>query len=63
MARVVKNPAATAGDRRDVGSIPGSGRSPGEGYGTYSSILTWRILWSEDSGGLYSKELQRVGHD
>ena len=30
---VVKNPSANAGDIRDVGSIPGSGRSPGGGYG------------------------------
>ena len=28
---VVKNPPANAGDTRDVGSVPGSGRSPGEG--------------------------------
>ena len=28
---VVKNPPATAGDIRDAGSVPGSGRSPGEG--------------------------------
>ena len=30
---VVKNPPASAGDRRDVGSIPGSGGSPGGGHG------------------------------
>ena len=30
---VVKNPPASAGEVRDVGSIPGSGRSPGEGSG------------------------------
>ena len=30
---VVKNLPATAGDARDVGSIPGLGRSPGEGNG------------------------------
>ena len=30
---VVKNPAANAGDVRDTPSIPGSGRSPGEGNG------------------------------
>ena len=30
---VVKNPPANAGDARDVGSVPGSGRSPGEGNG------------------------------
>ena len=29
--KVVKSPPANAGDARDVGSIPGSGRSPGEG--------------------------------
>ena len=28
---MVKNPPANAGDPRDVGSVPGSGRSPGEG--------------------------------
>ena len=31
---MVKNPPANAGDARDVGSIPGSGRSPGEGNGS-----------------------------
>ena len=31
VALVVKNSPASAGDVRDVGSIPGSGRSPGEG--------------------------------
>ena len=30
---LVKNPPANAGDARDVGSIPGLGRSPGEGSG------------------------------
>ena len=39
---VVKNPPANAGDIRDVGSIPGSGRSPGEGNGNHSSILAWK---------------------
>ena len=33
MALVVKNSPANAGDIRDMGSIPGSGRSPGEGNG------------------------------
>ena len=32
-AALVKNPPARAGDVRDVGSIPGWGRSPGEGNG------------------------------
>ena len=30
---IVKNPSASAGDKRDSGLIPGSGRSPGEGNG------------------------------
>ena len=29
----VKNPAANAGNLKDLGSVPGSGRSPGGGYG------------------------------
>ena len=33
MALVLKNLTANAGDVRDVGSIPGSGRSPGGGHG------------------------------
>ena len=32
VALVVKNPPVNAGDKRDTGSIPGSGRSPGEGH-------------------------------
>ena len=34
VALVVKNPPASAGDIRDTGSIPGLGRSPGEGNGS-----------------------------
>ena len=34
VALVVKNPPANAGDTRDLGSIPGSGRPPGEGSGS-----------------------------
>ena len=61
---VVKNLPANAGDLRDVGSIPGLGRSPGgEGDATHSSILAWRIPWTEDPGGLQSIKSQRVGHD
>ena len=29
----------------------------------YSSILAWRIPWTEEPGGLRSMGLQRVGHD
>ena len=34
-----------------------------EGRATHSSILTWRIPWTEEPGELQSIELQRVGHD
>ena len=30
---------------------------------THSSILAWRIPWTEEPGGLQSVELQRVRHD
>ena len=56
----VKNPPANA---QDTGSIPGSGRSPGEGNGTHSSILVWEIPWTEQPGGLQSMGSKRVGHD
>ena len=36
----------------DPGSIPGSGRSPGEGNGKALSILAWKIPWTEEPGGL-----------
>ena len=39
MALLVKNPPASAGDVKDMGSIPGSGRSPGEGHDNHSSIM------------------------
>ena len=46
-----KNPPANAGDIRDLGSIPGSGRSLKEGMAIHSSILAWRIPWTEEPGG------------
>ena len=44
----------------DQGSIPGSGRSPGEGHGNHSSNLAWEIPWTEESGGLQSMVSQRI---
>ena len=38
-----KNPPADAGDAGDLGSIPGSGRSPGQEMTTHSSVLAWTI--------------------
>ena len=43
VAQIIKNLLANAGDLRDMGSIPGSRRSPGEGNGTHFSIFAWRI--------------------
>ena len=34
-----------------LGLIPGLGRSPGEEVATHSSILAWRIPWTEDHEG------------
>ena len=45
---VGKESACNAGD---LASIPGSERSPGEGNATHSSILAWRIPWTEEPGG------------
>ena len=50
-----KESAYNAGD---IGSIPGLGRSPGEG-----SILAWRLPWREKPGRLQSMRSQRVGHN
>ena len=43
--------ACSAGDSS---SIPESGRSPGEGMATHSSILAWGIPWTEEPSGLQS---------
>ena len=62
----VKNLLANAGDVRNTGSIPGSGRSPEQEMATQSSIPfqgSWKIPWTEEPGGLQSTGSQRVGHD
>ena len=61
-ALVVKNTPANAGHIRDLGLIPGSRRSPKEVMATHSSILAWRIPWTEEPGGLQSIGLKRVRH-
>ena len=53
---MVKNLPTKTGD---TGSILGSGRSPA----THSSILAWRIPWTEEPGGLQSRGSQRVWHN
>ena len=63
VALVIKNLLAKAGDIKEVGSIPVLGRSPEEGKATHSSIVAWRIPWTEEPGGQQSIGLQRVRHD
>ena len=60
---MVKDLPANAGDIKDVGLIPGSGRSLEEGMATHFSILAWRVPGMEEPGGLPSMGSQRVGHD
>ena len=45
----------------DPGSIPGLGRSSGEGNGNPLSTLAWKIPWTEECCRLQSMGLQRVG--
>ena len=49
---------ASAWNAGDPGSIPGLGRSPGEGNGNHSNTLAWRLPWTEELGGLQSMGLQ-----
>ena len=56
----VKVSACNAGD---PGSILGSGRSLEKEVATHSSILAWRIPWTEEPGGLQSIGSQRVRQD
>ena len=49
---MVKNLPASAGDAGDLGSIPGSEDPLGKEMATHSSILAWRISWTEEPGGL-----------
>ena len=62
-ALVVKNMSFNSGDQRDAGSIPGSGNPLQEGKAAHSSILAWRIPWTEETGGPQSIGSQRVRHD
>ena len=69
MVLLVKNLIVDAGDRRDTGLIPELGRSLGEEHANPhanpipSSILAWRIPWTEEPGRLQFIGSQRVGHN
>ena len=47
----------------DLGLIPGSGSSLEKDMATHSSILAWRISWTEEPDGLQSMGSQGAGHD
>ena len=53
----------SACDAGDLNSIPGSGRSPGEGNGYPLQYSCQRIPWTEGPGGLQSMGWQRIGND
>ena len=60
---MVKNlPAMQELQETQVQSL-GQEDPPEKGMATHSSILAWRIPWTEEPGGIQSMELQRVGHD
>ena len=54
---MVKNPPANAGDIRDVGLIPGSGRSPG---GEHGNPLQYSCLENPMDGGDWWATIHRV---
>ena len=62
VAVVVKNPPAQARDIREVGLIPGSGRSLGGGHGNPLQFSCLENSWTEEPGGLQSTWSQRVEH-
>ena len=47
----------------DPSSVPGLGKSAGEGNGNPLQYLAWKIPWTKESGGLQSMVSQRVGHN
>ena len=54
VAILVKNSPANAGDLRDSGSTPGPEDPLEEGTAAHSSVLAWRILWTEGPDRLQS---------
>ena len=66
MVQMVKNLPANAGDSRDAGLISVLGRPLEKEMATHSSILAWKMTWTEELGGLHSpwggKELDMTEH-
>ena len=63
MALLVKNLTSKAGDIRDEGLIPGSGRAPGVGNGSPVKYSYPENFMDRGAAGLQSMGLQRVGHE
>ena len=57
-----KEPTCQYRRHRDTGLIPGQEDALEEGMATHSSILAWRIPWTEEPGGLWSIGSHRVRH-
>ena len=60
---VVNNLLANAGEVRDIVRSLGWEDPLEEEMIIHSSILAWRIPWTEEPGGLQSMGLPRIGHD
>ena len=60
---MIENLPVNAGGMRDVGSIPGSGRSPGGGHGNPFQCSCLENPMTEKPGGLQSMGLHRFVHD
>ena len=60
---LLKKPPANGGDIREVVRSPGQEDPLEEGMETHSSILAWRIPWTEKPGWLLSTGSQRVRHE
>ena len=58
-----QNPPEMQASQETRGSIPGSGRSSGEGMAMHSSVLAWRIPWTEETEGLQSMGSQKASED
>ena len=59
---MVKNPPAKEMPEMQVRSL-GPEDPLEEEMATHSSILAWKLPWTEEPGGLQSMRLQRAGHD
>ena len=63
MAQVVKYPSVKAGDLRDVGLIPGLGRSPGRGHSNPLQCSCLEIFMDRGTWSATVRWVTRVGHD